>query len=397
MRFISLFSGVGGFDLGLEKAGWHCVAQVEIDKHCQQVLARHWPQVPKWGDISTVSGADLPPADAVVFGSPCQDLSVAGKRAGLQGGRSSLFYEACRVIGELQDAANHALPRFIIWENVTGALSSNAGRDFGAVLDALAELGALDIAWRVLDSQWFGVPQRRRRVFVVVDTAGHCAGQIFPVTQSLSGHSDQSPQKGKDIAGTLGGGTAGGGPKVDTDRMTFIPVQDVVGTLSPGAHPGGVNGQDAHTGQLVPAVWVKSRRAKSDSDHETWVEGSVTPTLNAFDNGSESRATVLSFGWQEQPYAGTVFTEQAATLTTSKTQAVFSEPVGVRRLTPVECERLMGWPDDHTALTAAGKPVADSNRYRMCGNGVVAPVATWIAQQINEGLRKETNAGPPQP
>ena len=163
LTFVSLFSGVGGFDLGLERAGWRCVAQVEWDKHCQAVLARHWPEVPRWADVADVSGHELPPADVVAFGSPCQDLSVEGRRAGfVEGGRSSLFFEAIRIIKEMRDATDGTLPRFVIWENVVGALSSNQGDDFGAVIDALAEVGAVDIGWRVLDARWFGVPQRRR-------------------------------------------------------------------------------------------------------------------------------------------------------------------------------------------------------------------------------------------
>ena len=106
MRYVSLFSGVGGFDLGFDAAGWKCVAQVEWDKDCQQVLARHWPNVPRWGDVSEVCGAELPVADVISFGSPCQDLSVAGKRAGLDGERSGLFHQAIRIIREMRDATD---------------------------------------------------------------------------------------------------------------------------------------------------------------------------------------------------------------------------------------------------------------------------------------------------
>lgn len=188
LTFVSLFSGVGGFDLGLEAAGWRCVAQVEWDTQCQAVLARHWPDVQRWGDVSTVSGADLPAADVIAFGSPCQDLSVAGKRAGLEGNRSGLFFEAIRIIREMRDATAGTQPRFVIWENVAGALNSSGGWDFAAVIDSLAELGALDIAWRILDARWFGVPQRRRRVFVVADFAGECAGAIHAVGAGVPWH-----------------------------------------------------------------------------------------------------------------------------------------------------------------------------------------------------------------
>jgi DNA (cytosine-5)-methyltransferase 1 len=169
MKFGSLFAGVGGFDLGFEAAGMECCFQVEWDKHCQQVLAHHWPDVPRWSDVSDVNGAELPPVDVITFGSPCQDLSVAGKRAGLDGGRSNLFFEATRIIREMRDGTDGVFPRVAVWENVPGAFSSNEGHDFGSVLDGLAESGALGIEWAVLDARWFGVPQRRRRIFVVAE------------------------------------------------------------------------------------------------------------------------------------------------------------------------------------------------------------------------------------
>jgi DNA (cytosine-5)-methyltransferase 1 len=206
MRFVSLFSGVGGFDLGLEAAGWECVAQVEWDKHCQDVLARHWPDVPRWSDVSEVSGYDLPLADVVAFGSPCQDLSVAGKRAGFDGKRSVLFYEATRIIREMREASGGQSPTWVIWENVGGALSSSDGRDFAAVLDELADIGAVDIAWRVLDARWFGVPQRRRRVFVVADLAGQRAGTIHTEPEGVPWHPRPSRAAGQGAAGGAGAG-----------------------------------------------------------------------------------------------------------------------------------------------------------------------------------------------
>jgi DNA-cytosine methyltransferase len=169
MRFGSLFAGVGGFDIGLEAAGWECGWQVEWDKNCQQTLSHHWPNVPKWLDVSDVNGAELPPVDVITFGSPCQDLSVAGKRAGIQqeGGRSNLFFEATRIIKEMRDATAGVSPRWAIWENVPGAFTSGKGDDFEAVLKEMANLGASLVEWATLDAQFFGIPQRRRRVFVI--------------------------------------------------------------------------------------------------------------------------------------------------------------------------------------------------------------------------------------
>lgn len=296
MRFVSLFSGVGGFDLGLEAAGWECVAQVEWDKHCQDVLARHWPDVPRWSDVSEVSGAELPPADVIAFGSPCQDLSIAGKRAGLNGERSVLFFEAVRIIKEMRDATNNAFPRFVIWENVAGALSSSGGRDFGAVLDELADLGAVDIEWAVLDARWFGTPQRRRRVFVVAgfDPRAIGAGQVLHV----------APGDPRD-------------PVADDDIVGFY-----------------------------------SKHGKFDRP----VPGGLPPLTVGTGLGIATSCAVVG----------------------ARRRA--------RRLTPRESERAQGWPDDHTRWRADGTEVADSHRYRMCGNGVASPVAEWIATQINRAV-----------
>jgi len=215
MRFGSLFAGVGGFDLGLEAAGWECGFQVEWDPHCQQVLAHHWPDVPRWGDVQEVNGADLPPVDVITFGSPCQDLSVAGKRAGLEGNRSGLFFEATRIIKEMRNATGGAFPRYAIWENVAGALTSRNGDDFEAVLKEMAGLGPSFIEWAVLDAQFFGVPQRRRRVFVIAcfdpAIAERSGTQILAVGEGRARNSAKGKQQGKDSAGTVADSAGTGG------------------------------------------------------------------------------------------------------------------------------------------------------------------------------------------
>ena len=162
---VSLFAGVGGFDLAMERNGVKVVASVEIDKHCKSVLERKFPDAKLFDDVTTVKGKDLidvgfnPSKGIIAGGFPCQDLSVAGKRAGLAGARSGLFWEAARIVEEAQS-------EYFILENVPGLLSSNKGRDFGVVLGTMADLG-YSVGWRVLDAQYFGVPQRRRRVFIV--------------------------------------------------------------------------------------------------------------------------------------------------------------------------------------------------------------------------------------
>ena len=200
MRFVSLFAGVGGFDLGLERAGHTCIGQVEIDKNCLKVLQEHYPDVPKWDDVRTAKEwADaiglIGNTDLVVGGFPCQDVSVAGRRAGLAGERSGLFYEALEF-------AVHVKAQTIILENVPGLLSSNEGRDFGVVITEMADAGYRHIEWRVLDSQFFGVPQRRRRVFIVGHTGDRSESPILVESEGLRGDTQEKQPKGQDLAAT---------------------------------------------------------------------------------------------------------------------------------------------------------------------------------------------------
>ena len=343
MKVVSLFSGVGGFDLGLEQAGMTTVAQIEFDKKCQSVLRRHWPDVPKWWDVSDVSGAELPEADVVAFGSPCQDLSVAGQRAGMgEGTRSGLFFEAIRIVKEMQDVGSG--PGWVIWENVTGALSSSQGRDFGAVIDHLADLGAVDVQWRVLDARFFGVPQRRRRVFVVarLDPRARGGRAVLPVSPRRSRDSSSRREAGQEVAALTANG---------------------VGTC-------GADDNQAQAGHLTPAQ-----------------VGSLTTRMMAYGSPEVDGDHYIPVHLTQDPITGTSDGATPALSAGSKqgcaTIGVLDPAnIRVRRLTPRECERLMGWPDDWTRWADDGSEIADSHRYRMCGNGVASPVAQWVGEQI---------------
>ena len=499
--FGSLFAGVGGFDMGMEQAGWECKFQVEWDKHCQQILNKHWPEIPKWGDVSTVSGTEIPPVDCIIFGSPCQDLSVAGKRAGLEGERSGLFHQAIRIIKEMRDATNGTFPRWAIWENVAGALSSNAGRDFGTVINEMAKAGAVLVEYALLDAQYFGVPQRRRRVFVVAcfdsAIARNCPDPLLPVSESLRGDSAKGKPKGQTVTGEtsagFGSGSFGGWTETDTaitlsardhkggntlavegfTSSSFANYTEGVGTLRSN---GGDLGGGSET--MIVEPFVKSRRAQTSEDDETWVEGEINPTLNSFDMGDTRSTTAIVTNEVVKDPVGTlqarvaatnhesirdghaivtethlldgtrvgdvrvyeppvqtlqarmgtggnnipmlafdtqfgsnanVFEDQSPTLKasqqspsvaydeyndtispihhalragTKQSTGVLEPTMAVRRLTPLECERLMGWPDDHTRWKADGTEQADTHRYKQCGNGVATPVAQWIASHI---------------
>jgi DNA (cytosine-5)-methyltransferase 1 len=197
---VSLFAGVGGFDLAMERNSVEVVANVEIDKQCQKVLAKHFPNAKQFSDITDVKGSDLiaagfkPDRGIITGGFPCQDLSVAGKRRGLAGERSGLFWEIARLIEETKT-------EWFILENVPGLLTSNKGRDFGVVIGTMADIG-YSLSWRVLDAQYFGVPQRRRRVFIVGRRTGNglSPAEVLFKSEGLRRNTTQSKQKREDTA-----------------------------------------------------------------------------------------------------------------------------------------------------------------------------------------------------
>ena len=197
---VSLFAGVGGFDLAMERNGVDVVANVEIDKQCQKVLAKHFPNAKQFSDITDVKGSNLieagfkPDRGIITGGFPCQDLSVAGKRRGLAGERSGLFWEIARLIEETKT-------EWFILENVPGLLTSNKGQDFGVVIGTMADIG-YGVAWRVLDAQHFGVPQRRRRIFIVGRRTGNplSAAEVLFKSEGLRRNTTQDSAKRKDIA-----------------------------------------------------------------------------------------------------------------------------------------------------------------------------------------------------
>lgn len=233
----SLFDGSGGFPLGGLISGIIPLWASEVEPFPIRVTTKRLPQVKHLGDVSKINGDEIPPVDIITFGSPCQDMSIAGKREGLAGGRSSLFYEAVRIIKEMRCKTNGEYPRFVVWENVPGAFSSNKGEDFREVLKSLCEVKSADvtvpeppkgkwknagnivaddfsIAWRVLDAQYWGVPQRRKRIYLVADFAGGCAGKILFESEGLSGYSSKGVFSWQGTAECLERGTDETGSKL---------------------------------------------------------------------------------------------------------------------------------------------------------------------------------------
>ena len=231
-KFISLFAGVGGFDLGMEQAGHECVAQVEWDKNAAGVLKHRWPNVPLFCDVSKVTADDLPDADFITYGFPCQDLSVAGKREGLDGKRSGLFYEATRLIRELRTRGCGL--RFAVAENVGGLFSADDGLALARCIRELLDSGACETGWRLLDSQYFGVAQRRKRVFIVSDFGGESVDEILAITESLPGHPPPSRKAGKGTAGDATESVGEGGEIVGSLAARGLQWSTVINTSMKG-------------------------------------------------------------------------------------------------------------------------------------------------------------------
>ena len=259
---VSLFAGVGGFDLAMERNGVNVVASVEIDKHCQKVLANRFPNSKLFDDVTTVTGEELlnvgfnPSKGIIAGGFPCQDLSVAGKRAGLAGERSGLFWEIARIVEETKS-------EYFLIENVPGLLSSNKGRDFGVVVGTMADLG-YSVSWRVLDAQHFGVPQRRRRVFIIGRRSGDLSpAEVLFKPEGLRRDPSQSKQEGQEATRSVGEGFGQTGfakysPGVTTLTATaykrpednVVVYADPIGTLQARDYKG-VNHEGARDGHLV--------------------------------------------------------------------------------------------------------------------------------------------------
>ena len=401
-RVLSLFSGGGGLDLGLETAGAQVAAMCEIDPHAASVLRHHWPDTPVHDDVTTLNPEDFRGRiDLVAGGSPCQDLSVAGRRGGLDGARSGLFWHQCRIADSV-----HA--KWVLWENVAGALSSNDGADFAAVLWGLT--GALpDVpdggwrtagvvvgpkrtaVWRMLDARWFGVAQRRRRVFVVAGPRGACGPEVLLEPEGLHGNPEPSREAWSGVAALTarGVGTCGAD---DNQAQAGHLIPELANTLTARDGKGAPTRIDAGQGNLIQALvpigfgWSDAAAQGDDvvmdgiASLRTKMQLAVAYPLAM--RGREDGAE-LEMG---EPNVYNAL--RAGNGGSSRANTVLTPTLAVRRLTPVECERLMGWPDDWTrwGVTATGAVVelADSHRYRICGNGVVSPVAAWIGRRIVE-------------
>jgi DNA (cytosine-5)-methyltransferase 1 len=358
MRFISLFSGIGGFDLGFDRAGMECAAQVEFDEQASAVLARHWPDVPRFKDVRGVGKHNLPTVELICGGFPCQDVSVAGKRAGLAGERSGLWFEFHRILDELK-------PEWVVIENVPGLLSSQGGRDFAVILQGLVEL-RYGVAWRVLDAQYAGVAQRRRRVFIV----GHLGdGRAAEVLFERDGsHWDTPPRRapGQVATQALAGRLGSGGPDDNKAQGHFyVPVPNGAADADALERPSAFGGNRT-TGELEVSTALSTKMNRFDFESDTFVafmagnggkarsvsaSDETAPTLKGAASGNNMVPTV-AFEWQNGDKASMgVLNECSPTLKTSTTPAISRAS-------------WTGVPDVSPALTSEGHDGSEDGRVR---------------------------------
>ena len=455
MTLGSLFDGIGGFPLAAVHCGGVPVWASEIEPFPMRVTKLRFPDMIHVGDITKLDGAKLPPVDVICGGSPCQDLSVAGLRKGLAGERSGLFMDQVRIVKEMR-AENErrgisddlVRPRYLVWENVPGAFSSANGEDFRAVIEEIVHIkdstchvprpdtgrwesaGAailgdqFSLAWRVLDAQYWGVAQRRRRIFLVADFGGHSAGEILFESESVWRHYQESREQREKAAADLGGGTfdAGTGADIvclmDQGGQRMDVYRNLIGKLL------------AHSSSTPPIIM-----ASSQANAEIGI--GYCPTITAaagmagnnqpilFDNhGPDTRysgpvkvaqtiTSALGTGGNNTPLAvhgepyciaGNVINRQdknggngcgyqqgvSYTLTTEDRHCVaytddLQRKKRVRKLIPLECERLMGFPDHWTDIPGA----SDSVRYRALGNSVAVPCVEYILCGIAYFLERQ--------
>ena len=372
MRYISVFSGIEAASVAFQPLGMEPVAFAEVDKHASAVLAAHYPGVPNLGDVSKVDWKKYRgKVDLVVGGSPCQSFSIAGKREGLKG-ESGLMYEFIRCVREVR-------PRWFLWENVPGALSSEHGAAFGQLLHEMADGGGYGCAWRVLDAQFFGVAQRRRRLFLV-GRAGNGfreACQVLFEPDCVPGNTSSSRAKREELASRAGRSPRAAGfcnAAVKAGSIGYEPEQHP--TLRAGSNLAST-GAVIQKGVLCMASWQANAEVGED----------VGTTLSARQYKDHPITVVTRCGCDGGGKGALASENVSLTLSTRNEQSLFDPNDGpryvVRRLTPTECERLQGFPDGWTDVPDFdGKPTSDAQRYKQLGNSMSVPVMRWIGKRI---------------
>ena len=331
MKIIDLFSGIGGFSLGFQRAGYQFTEHYfsEIDKHAIANYKHNFPHAKNLGDITTIQSADIAGADIITFGSPCQDFSLAGKRAGLKGNKSSLIAHAIALIAQLR-------PGIFIWENVKGAFSSNARADFWAIIQTLANLGGYTIEWQLLNTSWV-LPQNRERIYLIGHSGGRSIPGIFPFGENdklLEGKTRKENRKCPSIKTSPARTITSRYSKMGSNDTYIVP--KVARTLTGGGNSGGL-----HSDMTVIRQLKRGKNKGADLK--------ICPTIS-------------SNAFQENNLLN-----------------------GVRRLTEIECERLQGFPDNWTQYgdyNGKIRCISKTQRYKLIGNAVTVDIVTMIAKRL---------------
>jgi len=419
----SLFDGIGGFPLAAQRHGIKPIWASEKELNCISITKRHFSEMKHLGDITKINGAKIERVDIVSFGSPCQDLSQAGNRDGIEGDESKLFFEAIRIIKEMRIKTNGKYPIYAIWENVTGAFSSNKGEDFKTVIEEIANISetvsipkskkwepsgfilgnSWSLAWRTLNSEYWGVPQRRNRIFLIADFRGERAGEILFKPESLQGDSKQSRKTRKGIAGNS---------KRSVRAAGFNGFRSVTGTLEykedrapciqKNMPPNVVIGFDGYNQNLTGGVLQTIRGQRADGDNVGMVLEQYAVdfgrTADRIQMNAKTAVTLQSEGGGGGAKTGlyclpTLFSyksfgeykqdEVCKSLMKSDdiTTGDLILQYRVRRLTPLECERAQGFPDYWTKY-GDNKQISDSARYKVLGNSLAIPCVEFIFNRI---------------
>ena len=331
MKIIDLFSGIGGFALGFQRAGYEFTEHYfsEIDKQAIANYKYNFPHAKYIGNITTLHGGDFTDIDIITFGSPCVDFSLAGRRAGLKGAKSSLIEYAIALIA-------HIRPGIFIWENVKGAFSSNAGADFWAIIQTLANIGGYRLEFQLLNTKWL-LPQNRERIYLIGHLAGRSIPGVFPIGENdklPKGKTRKENRKSTSIKTSLARTITARYSKMGSNDTYIVP--KVAATLTGGGHSGGLHSDMTVIRQL--------KRGKNKGADLT-----ICPTIS-------------SNAFQENNLLN-----------------------GVRRLTEIECERLQGFSDNWTQYgdyNGTIKPIAKTQRYKLIGNAVTVDIVTMIAKRL---------------
>jgi len=376
INLLELFSGIGGFTKGFQRAGYTIKNHYfsEIDKHAIANYKYNFKDAEYIGSVTDVRGRDIERPDIITFGSPCQDFSLAGKRAGLEGKRSNLVMEAIRLITETK-------PSVFIWENVKGSFSSNNGADFWAIIAAFANIGGYRLEWQLLNTSWV-LPQNRERIYLVGHLAGRSEPGVFPIGESDFLHNQTGSKKSGQIASTLNAGDA----KSWVGNFLEINANTKQGYEI--AEPG-----DSINFSVPTSKTRRGRVGKGTAQTlDTACNQGVIQIahVSRTDEAKEIRKESMKNGKDFTPFQGKKLEWKESDVMNTVTCATQKDNLlnisnNIRRLTEIECERLQGFPDDWTKYgnyDGEIKKIAKTQRYKMIGNAVTVDIVKIIAERL---------------